>query len=109
MPVHITLKRCQASAISRRKASPNLSSRASSRWRASPARSAGLASAIIGPQLVRHFTDALAPTPFAGAYVATIFLNLAGVWVFWLLDSPRPAPPAASCAPRPSTSWPSCA
>lgn len=60
---------------------------------------AGLASAIIGPQLVRHFTDALAPTPFAGAYVATIVLNLVGVWVFWLLDSPRPPPPAPD-APR---------
>ncbi|TPE53588.1 MFS transporter [Amaricoccus solimangrovi] len=60
---------------------------------------AGLASAIVGPQIVRHFSDALAPVPFAGAYVAAILLNLAGVWVFRLLDSPRPAPPRPD-APR---------
>ena len=60
---------------------------------------AGLASAIVGPQLVRHFTDALAPVPFAGAYVAVVALNLLGVWLFRLLDSPRPAPPAPD-APR---------
>ncbi len=60
---------------------------------------AGLASAIVGPQLVRHFTDALAPVPFAGAYVAVIVLNLLGVWLFRLLDSPRPQPPTPD-APR---------
>lgn len=56
---------------------------------------AGLASAIVGPQLVTHTADALAPIPFAGAYVAAAALNLAGVWVFLFLDSPPPAPPAA--------------
>lgn len=55
---------------------------------------AGLASAIVGPQLVTHTADALAPIPFAGAYVAAAALNLAGVWVFLFLDSPPPAPPA---------------
>ncbi|PZQ50482.1 MAG: MFS transporter [Rhodovulum sulfidophilum] len=60
---------------------------------------AGLASAIIGPQIVRHFSDGFAPTPFAGAYAGTVLLNLAGVWLFRLLDSPRPAPPAPD-APR---------
>jgi MFS family permease len=54
---------------------------------------AGLASAIVGPQLVKHTVDALAPIPFAGAYVAAALLNVAGVWVFAFLDSPRPAPP----------------
>jgi MFS family permease len=56
---------------------------------------AGLASAILGPQLVKATTDALAPVPFAGAYAAAAVLNLAGVFVFAFLDSPRPAPPAA--------------
>ncbi|MFO1143464.1 MAG: MFS transporter [Amaricoccus sp.] len=56
---------------------------------------AGLASAIIGPQLVTLTTDALAPTPFAGAYAAAAALNVVGVWLFVLLDSPRPKPPSA--------------
>jgi len=55
---------------------------------------AGLLSAVFGPQLVRLTADALAPVPFAGAYVAAAALNLAGVWVFAFLDSPRPRPPA---------------
>jgi MFS family permease len=55
---------------------------------------AGLASAILGPQLVKLTEDALAPIPFAGAYVAVMVLNLVGAAVFLLLDSPRPAPPA---------------
>ncbi len=55
---------------------------------------AGLASAVLGPQLVKLTTDALAPVPFAGAYVVAALLNLAGVWVFAWLDSPRPKPPA---------------
>ena len=55
---------------------------------------AGLVSAIVGPQLVKLTVDALAPVPFAGAYVAAAALNLAGAWVFLLLDSPPPAPPA---------------
>ncbi|MFO1207647.1 MAG: MFS transporter [Amaricoccus sp.] len=53
---------------------------------------AGLASAIIGPQLVALTADALAPTPFAGAYAAAAALNVLGVWLFALLDSPRPRP-----------------
>ncbi len=60
---------------------------------------AGLASAVVGPQLVRFTTDALAPVPFAGAFVAAAALNAAGVWLFAFLDSPRPRPPAAD-APR---------
>ena len=54
---------------------------------------AGLASAIVGPQMVKLTADALAPVPFAGAYVAAAALNLAGVWLFFLLDSPAPPPP----------------
>ncbi len=55
---------------------------------------AGLASAILGPQLVKLTADAFAPVPFAGAYAAVVALNAAGVFVFAFLDSPRPAPPA---------------
>ena len=40
---------------------------------------AGLASAVLGPQLVRLTADALAPVPFAGAYLAAAALNLIGV------------------------------
>jgi MFS family permease len=60
---------------------------------------AGLASALLGPQLVKLTVDALAPIPFAGAYVAAAALNLAGAWVFFFLDSPPPPRPAAGSAP----------
>jgi MFS family permease len=60
---------------------------------------AGLASALLGPQLVKATVDALAPAPFAGAYVGAAALNLAGAWLFLLLDSPPPPPPAPD-APR---------
>ena len=60
---------------------------------------AGLVAALLGPQIVKLTEAALAPVPFAGAYVALIALNLAGVFIFAFLDSPRPAPPAAD-APR---------
>jgi MFS family permease len=63
---------------------------------------AGLVSAIIGPQLVKLFADALAPIPFAGAYGAVVLLNLIGATVFFFLDSPSPKPPAAD-APRART------
>ncbi len=53
---------------------------------------AGLASAIVGPQLVKLTEDALNPVPFAGAYLAAMALNIAGVWLFLLLDSPTPKP-----------------
>lgn len=52
----------------------------------------GLLSAIIGPQLVVLFRDALAPIPFAGAYLAIVVLNIIGVVLFFFLDAPRPAP-----------------
>ncbi|MFT3973608.1 MAG: MFS transporter [Amaricoccus sp.] len=59
---------------------------------------AGLVSAIAGPFLVKHTVDALAPIPFAGAYVAAAALNFAGVWLFLALDSPAPPPPAPGSA-----------
>ena len=65
---------------------------------------AGLASAIVGPQMVKLTADALAPIPFAGAYLAVVALNLLGAGVFWFLDSPRPAPPAAD-GPRARSHW----
>jgi MFS family permease len=55
---------------------------------------AGLASAILGPQMVKLTSDWLAPVPFAGAYAAAALLNLAGVWLFVGLASPPPRPPA---------------
>jgi len=60
---------------------------------------AGLASAILGPQLVKLTEAALAPTPFAGAYLAAVALNLGGVFVFALLDSPPPPPPHPEAPP----------
>ena len=65
---------------------------------------AGLAAALLGPQIVKLTEGALAPVPFAGAYLAVTALNLAGVFLFAFLDSPRPAPPAAD-APRARSRW----
>ncbi len=53
----------------------------------------GLASAVIGPQLLKLSIDAMAPVPFAGAYLAAAVLSLSGAFIFAWLDSPRPAPP----------------
>ena len=58
---------------------------------------AGLASGDPRAADGRLTTDALAPVPFAGAYVAAAALNLAGVWLFAFLDSP---PPRAAGAGR---------
>jgi hypothetical protein len=54
----------------------------------------GLASALVGPQLVKLTADAMAVT-FLGTYLAVVALNLAGSFLFLLLDIPRPAPVAA--------------
>jgi MFS family permease len=53
----------------------------------------GLLAAVTGPQIVKLSSEAMV-VPFLGTYLAALALNLAGVWLFALLDSPRPAPPA---------------
>nr|WP_111300773.1 MFS transporter [Paracoccus saliphilus] len=61
----------------------------------------GLASAIIGPSLVRLTSD-LTAMPFLATYVAVIGLNLIGPFLFAFLDIPRPpAPVAGIVAGRP--------
>ncbi len=50
----------------------------------------GLLSALLGPELVRMFGDALDPTPYAGAYAAVIVVNLLGTAVLLFLDIPLP-------------------
>jgi MFS family permease len=57
----------------------------------------GLLSAVVGPQLVKLTAEAMV-IPFLGTYLAAIALNLVGVWLFALLDSPRPAPLAEGAA-----------
>lgn len=52
----------------------------------------GLLAAIIGPQLVKLTQDALAPVPFAGAYLAVIVLNVFGLFLFMALKIPKPEP-----------------
>ena len=59
----------------------------------------GLIPAIAGPQLVKLTEDALAPIPFAGAYVAVIAINLLGIWIFAFLDAPKPQAPDAGSGP----------
>jgi MFS family permease len=57
----------------------------------------GLLSAIVGPQLVKFSAEAMV-VPFLGTYLAIIALNLAGVFLFALLDIPRPPAPRAGPA-----------
>ncbi len=58
----------------------------------------GLASAVIGPQLVKVTADAMV-VPFLGTYVVVIAINFAGALLFLFLDIPAPLRPAAG-APR---------
>ena len=58
----------------------------------------GLLSAIVGPQLVKLTADATV-IPFLATYGAVVLLNLAGLWLFLLLDIP-PAPAPRADAPR---------
>lgn len=55
----------------------------------------GLASAIIGPAIVRATSDMTA-VPFLASYVAVIALNLLGPILFMFLDIPRPEPAESS-------------
>lgn len=50
----------------------------------------GIASAIIGPQIVLHNKDLLYPTPFAGAFLSGVCLFIVGLLVMTLL--PKQAP-----------------
>jgi predicted MFS family arabinose efflux permease len=52
----------------------------------------GLISALLGPELVLRFGDALAPIQFAGAYVAIVGVNVIGAAILLVLRSPKPAP-----------------
>jgi len=63
----------------------------------------GLASAIIGPQLVKLTSSAFV-VPFMGTYLAVIAVNIVGSLLFLLLDIPNPAPPSHD-APRGRTRW----
>lgn len=58
----------------------------------------GLASALIGPQLVK-VTDPATDIPFMGVYMAIIVLNLVGALLFLFLNLPKPV---AASADQPS-------
>jgi len=58
----------------------------------------GLASAIIGPQIVKVTADAMV-VPFLGTYLAVIAVNVLGSFLFLALDIPTPPVPAHD-APR---------
>ncbi len=57
----------------------------------------GLLSAVVGPQLVKLTVDAMV-VPFLGTYLAVVALNLGGIFLFALLDIPKPKPPVAGAA-----------
>ena len=50
----------------------------------------GLASAVLGPEIVVRFKDLLEPVPYAGGYLAMVALNLVGVVPMLFLNLPRP-------------------
>jgi len=54
----------------------------------------GLLAALLGPELVILFQDAMEPVPYAGAYRFLVVLNLAGALPLLALDIPRPGRPA---------------
>ena len=58
----------------------------------------GLASAIIGPQVVKVTADAMV-IPFMGTYLAVILTNVLGSFLFLFLDIPTPKAPEEG-APR---------
>lgn len=58
----------------------------------------GLVAALLGPQLVKVTNEAFI-YPFLGTYLAAAVLNISGMWLFWFLDMPKPAPIAAN-APK---------
>ena len=53
----------------------------------------GLLSAVVGPQLVKLTAEAMV-VPFLATYIAVMALNLVGVFLFLLLDIPKPRPAA---------------
>ncbi|WP_421704090.1 MFS transporter [Aliiroseovarius sp.] len=58
----------------------------------------GLASAVIGPQLVNATNEATV-VPFLGAYLTVIVINVVGSTLFLFLDIPKPEAPKAD-APK---------
>ena len=63
----------------------------------------GLASAIIGPQLVKVTSQSMV-VPFMGAYMAVIAINIVGSLLFFFINIPTPQRPAAD-ASKGRTRW----
>ena len=63
----------------------------------------GLASAIIGPQLVKVTSQSMI-IPFMGTYLAVVAVNLLGSLLFLFLDIPKPPVPSED-APKGRTRW----
>lgn len=63
----------------------------------------GLASAIIGPQLVKLTADAFV-VPFLGAYMTVVAINVLGSVLFLFLDIPKPEAPSED-TPKGRSRW----
>ena len=61
----------------------------------------GLASAIIGPQLVKVTSQSMV-VPFMGAYMAVIAINIVGSLLFFFINIPTPQHPAADAPKGPT-------
>jgi MFS family permease len=62
---------------------------------------AGLINALVGPEIVRWLADAYAATPYAGAYVAVVAINILGGAVLAFLSMPPPRRASGAEARRP--------
>ncbi len=58
----------------------------------------GLISALVGPQLVK-VTEGFTAVPFVGTYLTAAVISLAGIFLFLLLDLPRPQVRTAATVP----------
>jgi len=63
---------------------------------------AGLVNALVGPEIVRWLSDALAPVPYAGAYAAVVGVNVLGAVAVAFLRIPPPRRSPDSAATRPA-------
>ena len=64
----------------------------------------GLASAIVGPQLVK-FTADMMIVPFLGTYIVVIALNIFGALIFTFVDIPKPEAQAEAGHPKGRSTW----
>ncbi len=64
----------------------------------------GLASAVVGPQLVKLTAETMI-VPFLGTYIVVVILNLFGAVIFSFVDIPKPEAQAEAGHPAGRSTW----